>query len=57
MCLSGVVNVTSIRKQRDPKAPIQPIPIITKPFEKIAFDLVGPLTGSVEILSMCWPGN
>ena len=29
-----------------PRAPLQPIPVITEPYEKMAFDLVGPVPRS-----------
>ena len=34
------------QKGRTTKAPVQPVPIVTKPFSKVAIDLVGPLIKS-----------
>ena len=31
-----------VNKTKAPKAPLQTVPVITEPFEKIAFDIVGP---------------
>ena len=36
------------KKANQSKAPLQPIPVLTEPFEKLAFDLVGPFPRSVD---------
>ena len=36
------------KKANESKAPLQPIPVLTEPFEKLAFDLVGPFPRSVD---------
>ena len=39
-----------VSKTKAPKAPLQTVPVITEPFEKIAFDIVGPFPRTKYIL-------
>ena len=43
------------RKTSSPKAPLQPIPVITEPYEKMVFDIVGPFPrtkDSIQVRSL-----
>ena len=47
-CRSCVICQKTVAKGRTPRAPLQHIPVVSEPFQKIAIDLVGPIAPATE---------
>ncbi|GFR82395.1 Gypsy retrotransposon integrase-like protein 1 [Elysia marginata] len=47
-CRSCKTCQMTLAKRRTPKAPVQPIPVISEPFQKVAIDLDGPIAPHID---------
>ena len=47
-CRSCLICQKTVAKGRTPRAPLQHIPVVSEPFQKIAIDLVGPIAPATE---------